>query len=151
MRRRADLSRDRLERRVALMNEAVPNAEITGYEVLASALASELADPDDAHVIAAAIIAKVDVIVTSNVRDFTHPMLADCGIEIKTPDEFLIDMYWLNPDAVIRVMRQQAASTRRPPLSLDDVLARLAPTAPAFVSLVGHHVQFDANQETDLG
>ena len=50
---RADLSREKLERTVALMNQAVPDCLVEGYELLIGGL--DLPDPDDNHVLAAAI------------------------------------------------------------------------------------------------
>ena len=49
---RPDLSRAQLERTRALMERAVPEASVTGYEHRISALT--LPDPDDRHVLAAA-------------------------------------------------------------------------------------------------
>lgn len=64
------------------MNAAVPGALVGGYETLVEAL--KLPDPDDRHVLAAAITAGAVVIVTSNLNDFPAETLQPFGIEAKT-------------------------------------------------------------------
>src|SRR5438105_10513690 len=58
------LSAERLARTRTLMNEAVRDCLVTGYEDLIASLS--LPDPDDRHVLAAAIHAHAEVIVTVN-------------------------------------------------------------------------------------
>jgi predicted nucleic acid-binding protein len=65
---RPDLSPDRLTVTRERMNLAIPGALVSGYEPLVEAL--KLPDPDDRHVLAAAIAAGAAVIVTSNLDDF---------------------------------------------------------------------------------
>ncbi len=60
------LSAGRLARTRALMNEAVRDCMVTGYEELIDALT--LPDPHDRHVLAAAIRAGAEVIVTFNLK-----------------------------------------------------------------------------------
>jgi predicted nucleic acid-binding protein len=66
--------RDRaaLERTRGLMDRATRDALITGYQHLIPAL--NLPDPNDRHVLAAAIVGRCDVIVTKNQQDF--PVMA---------------------------------------------------------------------------
>ena len=52
----------RLPQVVQLMNASVPDCLVTQYEKLATTI--ELPDPDDGHVVAAAIAGHVDAIVT---------------------------------------------------------------------------------------
>lgn len=62
--REPSVDRSRLERTRQLMGEAVRNGIVTGYEGLIEGL--KLPDPDDRHVLAAAIRASARVIVTLN-------------------------------------------------------------------------------------
>ncbi len=71
---RTDLTRERLERTKTLMNKAVPDANVSGYEDLIEGL--RLPDPDDRHVLAAAIASECDAIVTFNQKDFPGDYLA---------------------------------------------------------------------------
>src|SRR5262245_7754897 len=65
---RADLAHDALDRTRRLMCEAVPDCLVTGFEHLEEGL--DLPDPDDRHVLAAAIRGNAQAIVTLNLRDF---------------------------------------------------------------------------------
>ena len=58
----------KLERVRDLMDLNVRDAKVEGFEYLIESL--ELPDPDDRHVLAAAIHAKADAIVTFNMKDF---------------------------------------------------------------------------------
>jgi predicted nucleic acid-binding protein len=86
---RPDLDPNRLERTRSLMATAVRDWKISGYEDLIDAV--KLPDPDDRHVLAAAIKARAQVIVTANVRDFPADVLRVWDIDPKTPDEFVRD------------------------------------------------------------
>src|SRR5579864_2282842 len=77
--KRPDLTRDKLERTRVLMDKHAVDALVVGYEDLIPGL--RLPDPDDRHVLAAAIRGRVDVIVTMNLRDFPADTLAPFGIE----------------------------------------------------------------------
>lgn len=76
---RPDLAPAALERTRRLMNQAVPDVIVTGYESLVSGLS--LPDADDRHVLAAAIKTGAQVIVTWNLADFPPASLAPYGIE----------------------------------------------------------------------
>ena len=72
------------------MNQAVPDALVSGYEDLIDGLT--LPDADDRHVLAAAIRCGASVIVTFNERDFPKDLLAAYGVEVQHPDEFIDDL-----------------------------------------------------------
>ena len=78
------LSSERLARTRTLMNEAVRDSVINGYEDLIDSLT--LPDPDDRHVLAAAIHGDAEVIVTFNLKDFPAATLDHFGIEAQHPD-----------------------------------------------------------------
>jgi len=76
---------------------------------------------------------RADAIVTANLRDFPDDVMTPLGIAVVSPDEFLLDQLDLAPRIVLDVLREQAAHTRRPPLTPTDLLARLARAGlPAF-------------------
>lgn len=126
IRRRPDLDLDRLERTRSLMCAAVRDCLVVGYERLVDAV--ELPDPDDRHVLAAAIRARAQVIVTSNVKDFPPSALAPWNIEAKSPDDFVLDQFHLDGAAVHGAVQRVADAWRHPPGSVDDVLDRLERT-----------------------
>ena len=107
------LSAERLARTRSLMNEAVRDCLVTGYEDLIESLS--LPDPDDRHVLAAAIRASADVIVTYNLTDFPADTLARFDIEAQHPDDFLVCLLDLAPGVVCAAVKRQRESLRNPP------------------------------------
>jgi hypothetical protein len=105
------------------MNKAVRDCVVTGYEPLTEGL--KLPDPDDRHVLAAAIKAGAQVIVTRNLRDFTESALAPWNIEAKSPDAFVLDQVHIDIRAVAASVRQIADSRTNPPEAIEDVLSQL--------------------------
>jgi predicted nucleic acid-binding protein len=118
-----NLSAERLARTRTLMNEAVRDCLVTGYEDLIASLS--LPDPDDRHVLAAAICAGAAVIVTFNLKDFPQETLAQFDIEAQHPDDFLVSLFDQAPGIVCASVKQQRESLRNPPKSAQDLLATL--------------------------
>jgi hypothetical protein len=117
---RPDLTREQLERTRDLMNAHVAGCLVTGYEELIPALA--LPDPDDRHVLAAAIRGRVDVVVTFNLRDFPADVLGRYGIEAQHPDDFVASLLDLNPGLVYAAVKRQLRLLRKPPVSAERLL-----------------------------
>lgn len=103
------------------MNERAEDCLVTGYEPLIATLA--LPDPNDRHVLAAAIVAEAGVIVTCNLRDFPDASLEPVGIEAQHPDEFVRHLLDLAPDAVADAVRDQQARLVNPPVGMTELLA----------------------------
>lgn len=120
---RTDLRREQLDRTRELMNKAVPDCIITGYEDLVPGLV--LPDADDRHVLAAAIRGRADVIVTFNLKDFPESVLDRYGIEAQHPDEFVAHLLDLAPISVCAAVKRQRQSLKNPPKSVDELLATL--------------------------
>lgn len=120
---RPDLTREQLARTRTLMNEAVPDCLIVGYEDLIPALV--LPDPDDRHVLAAAIRGRADVIVTYNLNDFPAEVLEHYGIGAQHPDEFITHLLDLAPEAVYAAAKRQRERLRKPPKTVEEYLAAL--------------------------
>jgi predicted nucleic acid-binding protein len=128
LRRRPDLEASRLARTRELMCEAVADCLVTGYEPLIGGL--HLPDPDDRHVLAAAIRCSAQVIVTSNLNDFPAAELEPFNIEAQSPDEFVLDVVNLAPARVAAVIQQQSAALRSPARTVDELLEDLSQTLP---------------------
>jgi predicted nucleic acid-binding protein len=122
--RRSDLKREQLERTRELMNSHVRDSLVEGYEPLIGTL--RLPDPDDRHVMAAAIHARADVIVTFNVADFPADVLRGYGLEAQHPDEFISHLADLSSQAVIHAARTCRARLKQPPKSVDEYLECIA-------------------------
>jgi len=70
-----------------LMDAHVRDAKVTGYEPLINSL--QLPDPEDRHVLAAAICCNADAIITFNLKDFPEAALVPFGIDVIHPDDFV--------------------------------------------------------------
>jgi predicted nucleic acid-binding protein len=122
---RSDLTAAQLDRTSALMDVAIPDGLVTDHEVLITGLT--LPDPDDRHVLAAAIRCNASVIVTFNERDFPPAALSPFGIEAQHPDLFIENLFDLDPAAVVTAAQRQRAQLKNPPMDVDgyiDVLRR---------------------------
>jgi predicted nucleic acid-binding protein len=118
--KRPDLDEERLDRTRALMCRAIRDCLVTSYQPLIASL--ELPDPNDRHVVAAAIKCSAQVIVTWNIKHFPKETLADWGIEAKTPDDFIIDQLHLDSGTVHGAIQQMADIRRNPPMTVGDIV-----------------------------
>lgn len=123
LRDRPDLTPEQLQRTRDLMNAHVRDCLVTGYETLIDAVT--LPDPDDRHVLAAAVWTKADVIVTFNLRDFPEQALTANGIEALHPDDFLKYQLDLAPNIVCAAVKRHRASLKKPPKDVEEYLATL--------------------------
>lgn len=119
LRRRPDLDPERLARTRQLMCEAVADCLVTGYEPLINGLS--LPDPDDRHVLAAAIRCSAQVIVTANLDDFPAARLPE-GLRVVSPDEFVLALANDDLDVVVDVVDAQAAGLVNPPMTTNQLL-----------------------------
>lgn len=111
-------------KRFAQMREAFDDALVTGWEELEPGI--RLPDQDDRHVLAAAIRGGAQGIITANAKDFPAAALEPLGLEAVRPDDFLLDQLDLSPPTILQVIREQAARTRRPPLTSRDLATLLS-------------------------
>lgn len=132
--------RDRaaLERTRDLMDEATRDCLVTGYEHLIPGL--DLPDPDDRHVLAAAIAGRCDVIVTQNLKDFPQEVLAPYGIESQHPDDFLSNHLNLSPGQFCAAVGKVRARLKKPAYSVKEYLDTL--TRQGLVVTVSELEQF---------
>ncbi len=123
-----------VRRRVDLMYSAFPEALVEGYEVLVPAMPTP--DPNDRHVLAAAVRSASQVIVTSNLKDFPTDALVPLGVDAQSPDTFLLHQCNLDAQLSSQILRDQAAEKNRPPLTPEEILDRLANNAPEFAASI---------------
>lgn len=110
---------------VAQMRIAFEDAEVPGWQGLEGTYG--LPDPDDEHVVAAAVVAGAGAIITHNLRQFPPDRLP-LGVSALPPAEFVANTVSLDPvrgRAAIAAL--VARSGRRgPPLTEDEVVDTLA-------------------------
>ena len=122
---------EKASRFCAAMGRAFPEALVEPPPGLADQLGC---DPGDRHVLAAAIAAKAEVIVTLNVRHFPTEVLEPLGIEAVTPDQFLCNLLDLAPGAIHGCLQTIAARQRNPARTAQALLQILSRQAPTFAS-----------------
>lgn len=124
------MAADRAARLRAKMEEYFPEAEVTGYELLVPAMPN---DEKDRHVVAAAVKAGAQVIATENTKHFA-PLPE--GIEAQSADEFLCNLFDLDPRCFIEMLHEQASDLKKPPVSVGELLRRLAVAVPGLIAEV---------------
>jgi len=110
----------RIENRRDAMREAVPDWEIAEDAWRSVGTVPTLPDPDDAHVLAAAIVGHADCIVTRNRRDFPAALLEPLAIQVIDPDVFIVNQWELETFPVIAAFRAARARRRKPEQSPND-------------------------------
>lgn len=114
------------------MKEAFPEAMVTVPSALLKAVEC-IPDKNDRHVLAAAIMARADAIVTQNTRHFPKDCCEKYGVLCQTPSDFLIDRYRLHPQQVLDKLDDQAAGISQ---NREFVVASLKGSVPKFCKLV---------------
>ncbi len=74
---------------------------------------------------------------TNNLKDFR--VLPE-GIEAQAPDEFLVDLFDLDSQGVVALLRAQARALEKPPKTFEELMDGLAKTVPSFVKAVREHL-----------
>jgi predicted nucleic acid-binding protein len=121
--RRPDLRLEQLQRTRDLMDKSVLDCVVTGYEALIPSLS--LPDPDDRHVLAAAIHSRADAIITFNLSDFPADILDRHHLEAIHPDDFLLSQMELSPPRAVRALKDQLAALKNPRKTADEFLDQL--------------------------
>lgn len=121
---RPDLSAAQLERTRQLMNAAVRDCLVVSYEGRIDNLT--LPDPDDRHVLAAALEAQAQVIVTYNLRDFPAGALQPHKLEAQHPDDFILRVIALNPLVVRETVETHQQALKNPPKTPAQYLETLS-------------------------
>jgi predicted nucleic acid-binding protein len=120
---RPDITVAQLQKTVNSMNTAFPDANVERYEALVSSFT--LPDPNDRHILAAAVRCQAELIVTSNTKDFPNNYLREFDIEAQHPDIFITNVIDLTPVESIRAFKQQVSFLKNPPKTYLQVLASL--------------------------
>ncbi len=117
-------TREELERRRAFMDQAIDHDLVEGYDRYIANL--HLPDPGDRHVLAAAIEGGAEIVLTYNLRDFPAAVLSNSGITALHPDEFLCQQIAAEPALVMEVIEQMRVKRKRPEISQEQFLNKLA-------------------------
>jgi predicted nucleic acid-binding protein len=117
------VSEEEANRRIEKANLAFPDALVTNYKGLIDHLS--LPDPNDRHVLAAAIKTNANLIVTNNIKDFPEGYLLSFVLSAKTADDFLTDIIDLNQEQAIAAFREMVLHKKNPAMDEFAVLNQL--------------------------
>ena len=112
-----------MDKYLAILDRAFPEASVTDWESLERVV--ELPDSDDRHVVAAALKARADVIVTSNLKDFPAEALNPLRLRAVSPDDFLSELFDEDPQEATAAMRLLVTSKRHPSRTMCEESERL--------------------------
>lgn len=119
-RNRPDLAPEKIDRTRSLMDRAILDCLIVGYEPLIPAI--DIPDPKDRHVVAAAIQGEADLIVTINLKDFPAEVLAPYNLEAQHPDDFIMTLAESDPVGVLETFVEMQVSLQKPPVTTEELL-----------------------------
>ncbi|CAO4179530.1 PIN domain-containing protein [Methylorubrum populi] len=103
------------------MQAAFEEAMVSEFEPFL-AVCSGLPDPDDAHVVAAALKTQAKVIVTDNLKDFPADLMASLGLDVRSSDAFIADAVALDPGKAVAAIRRMRERLKRPAKTPDLLL-----------------------------
>ncbi len=109
---------------IAAMRDAWPEAEVPVDPDLEAMLS--LPDPDDRHVLAAAIVGRAEALLTRNRADFPTRTLARNGVILRDPDGLLCEFAAEGVDvaSVAEAVRARAEAVSGRPQALRGMLKR---------------------------
>lgn len=125
----------RRRRLVAALAEAFPDAMVSGFQHLVEDLV--LPDPGDRHVLAAAVSADCDVIVTNNLRDFPDTLCSTYDLLALDVDDALLVVAGEAGQVVDDIVRSQVAALNRPATTVEAFIDRLSERAPQAATMIG--------------
>lgn len=124
LRNRPDLNPAKLQGTTERISQTILDWRISGYEPFIETIS--LPDPNDRHVVAAALIGHADAIVTFNLRDFPNEALHPLGLEAQHPDDFVVNQLHLGLPEALKAIKAMRFRLVNPPQSVAQLLATLA-------------------------
>ena len=97
------------------MDQHVHDCLVSGYQDLIPTI--HLPDPDDRHVLAAAIKAQAQIIVTLNLKDFPNELLRPKGLKAQSPDDFVASLFDQDFETTIQAMERHRLGLVNPVMS----------------------------------
>jgi len=131
-------TREKTDHLITELRKSFGDAWVEGYAPLVTCLTN---DPKDRHVLAVAVKCAADVLVTFNLKHFPETVVVPWNIEVVHPDDFLIDLYYLNPELVVHTLHEQAADLDR---ELEELLWGLKRAIPKFVQLISGALELES-------
>lgn len=112
----AELAARRL---IAQMEWAFDDASVVGWEPLEGSYG--LPDPNDEHLVAAAVVGGAGVIVSDNIKDLPAKLLPS-GLEVVPASKFAADAVSVSPRIALQAVEMIGRRYGNPPRTVDDLL-----------------------------
>lgn len=112
---------ERSVRAIALMKVAFEDAMVSSYDDFLD-VCNKLPDPDDRHVVAAALKTQAAVIVTDNIRHFPTDVLVPLNIDACTTDAFIADTIELDTGRAVAAIRKMRERLKNPEKTAEVLL-----------------------------
>lgn len=112
---------ERAKRARAAMELAFEEACVADFDDFLSAC-NKLPDPNDRHVLAAAMKTQAATIVTENLKDFPEAVLSTLNIEARSPDDFIADTIALNTGRAVTAIRKMRERFKKPEKTAEVLL-----------------------------
>lgn len=132
-----DLDPDKVKHRLSHMRAGFPESSVHGFEDLIEEMAC---DAKDRHVLAAAVAAGADLLVTVNIKDFPKSSYEGYGLEVIHPEVLLSRLFNYDEEGCIEALHADAGRRRNPPMTTEQLLAQLAGLAPTFANNVHQRI-----------
>lgn len=138
--KRGVANREQLERLVYRLGSIYPDSLVGNYEHLEAEL--KCPDPDDQHVLAAAVASKAGAIVTFNTKDFPTDTLERFDLEIVHPDRFLISQASLSKPVALRALASQIEGYSKPEIEAKVLAGHFERSScPAFAKFLEENAE----------
>ena len=132
---RIQVDPEHVEKLLGAVARAFPDAEVEDFGHLIDGI--ELPDPDDRHVLAAAVRGECDFVVTFNEKDFPDEVVAGRDVQVLSPDEAVFMLAGAFPDRIASVVETQVTRLSRPSMTMEEFLERFAVRAPTGTAALG--------------
>ncbi|GAB3114319.1 hypothetical protein GCM10027055_20130 [Janibacter alkaliphilus] len=133
------ISEERAAHRVRTMRDAFGAAALVDdFDHLTDGMTC---DPKDRHVLAAAVRAEADTLVTFNLKDFPPTSTRDRQIDVVHPDAFLTGLLAEDPTGVVEALRRGSAALTNPAQTATEFIASLTATVPIFANLAADEIR----------
>jgi PIN domain len=116
-----DDASDRAKRARGFMEKAFEEACVTDFDQFLSSCGG-LPDPNDTHVLAAAMKTQAATIVTDNLKDFPDAVLAPLNMEARSADQFIADTIALDTGRAVAVIRTMRLRLKKPEKTAEVLL-----------------------------
>jgi predicted nucleic acid-binding protein len=121
----SNFTQEQANKRLAALHDAIPDWEVDEDQYLGLIDALNLPDPNDRHVLAAAIAGHADCIVTFNTKDFPTEEMEKRGIEVLHPDDFISLQLTLEPVPALTAIKHIRARLKNPPKTAQEYIELL--------------------------